>query len=131
MMESLTSTGSNTQAWPFCSSTPPLLAMQHTDAGFTNIIGRCTRFLATVDAGTSDGCVLDDSCELLGREPLCCTSNDVQVVILPQMRLGMTTDGNVNMLVDFLARCSYGYIWWEVPTVSGPTLNRSKVLLDF
>lgn len=25
--------------------------MQHTDAGLTKIIGRCTRALATVDAG--------------------------------------------------------------------------------
>lgn len=41
-----------------------------------------------------------DSCELFGRGPLRLTTDDVQMVILPRIRIGMTTDGNVDMLAN-------------------------------
>lgn len=41
-----------------------------------------------------------DSCELFGRGPLRLTADDVQMVILPRIRIGMTTDGNVDKLAN-------------------------------
>lgn len=96
---------STTEASPCCCSTPPPLLMQHTDAGFTKLIGCCTRAFATVDAG------MLTAASSLVEVPLRLTPYDVQLVILPRTRLGMTTDGNVGVVANSRSLLTLMYIF--------------------
>ena len=49
---------------------------------------------------TVGGCLVVDSCELFGWGPLRHTPDDVQMVILPELRLGMTTESNVDVVAN-------------------------------
>lgn len=95
--------------------------MQHTDAGFTDIIGRCTRAFATVDAGTLGGFVwMLTAASSLVEDPSVSLAYDVQLAILPRIRLGMTTDGNVDVLANSRSLLTFDIYSGGAATPHGP-----------